>query len=214
MADHDIDATVEKLEKWFHDSSSSLSDQGRKFCTKTTFRRYAVARNGDFQAAHQNLLETLAWREANVPEKLHCPACDVDPLMHNFFPIGLDDSKRLVIYSCASRAKINHREITVRHMVHALEHAWRSSDELSLHHHWVWVIDFNGFGMKNAIEFSTSRATLSTFSKHMPERMGAALLINPPTGNLLQYNHMANFVYLARGLPSGPLHCKPTSGIS
>ena len=183
-----INAAVDDLEKWFAESAPTMSELGRKFCTKQTFRRYATARNGDFQAAKQNLLETLAWRDTNVPEVLHCPVCDADPFMHCFFPIGLDEHQRLVIYSCASRAKTNDRDITVRHMVHSLEHAWRFTDELGLHPQWVWIIDFNGFGMKNALEFTTSRATLSTFSKHMPERLGATLLINPPAvfGTLLR----------------------------
>lgn len=183
-----IEATVESLEQWYAGITSKLPEHDHKFCSKQTFRRYAIARNGDFQAALQNLLDTLTWRETNVPEILHCHVCDADPFMHCFFPIGLDVSNRLVIYSCASRAKTNERDITVRHMVHSLEHAWRFSDELGLHHQWVWIIDFNGFGIKNALEFSTSRATLSIFSKHMPERMGAALLINPPSvfGTLLR----------------------------
>jgi hypothetical protein len=183
-----IDATIEKLKQWYVESAPKLSENGRKFCSQQTFRRYAVARNGDYEAAVQNLVETLEWRETNVPELLQCPICNADPLMHCFFPIGLDENKRLVIYSCASRAKTNERDITVRHMVHTLEHAWRFSDELGLDHQWVWIIDFNGFGMKNALEFSTSRATLSAFSKHMPERLGAVLLINPPSvfGTLLR----------------------------
>ena len=43
------------------------------------------------------------------------------------------------------------------------------------------IIDFNGFGVKNAMQFATSKAVLKTFSTHQPERLGVALLINPPS---------------------------------
>ena len=137
MADACINQAVEKLCVW--SKGAQLSELGRDFCDdSSTFRRYAVARNGDAEAALKNLQESIAWRETHVPAKLHCPVCDVDPFMHCFFPIGLDTQKRLVIYSSASRAKMNDRDVTVQHMVHVLEHGWRSTRALDLHHQWVW----------------------------------------------------------------------------
>ena len=74
---------------------------------------------------------------------------------------------------------MNARDVTVQHMVQTLEHGWRFTETLNLHHQWVWIIDFNGFGLKNAMQFSTSRSILGAFSRHMPERMGVVLMINP-----------------------------------
>ena len=42
-------------------------------------------------------------------------------------------------------------------------------------------MDFNGFGLRHAMGGSTATNFLSTFSSHLPERLGAALLINPPS---------------------------------
>lgn len=71
--------------------------------------------------------------------------------------------------------------VTVRHMVHTLEHAFRSTAALGLHHQWVWLVDFQGFGLWHAMQGKTSITSLQAFSHHMPERLGCVLLVNPPS---------------------------------
>lgn len=183
LLDGKVEGCVDALGAWLakeRECGRLLSADARAFCSPTTLRRYAVARNGDVRGATDNLLDTLKWREGAVPPSLHCPACDRDARMHCFFPIGVDERGRVVVYASMARAMTNEREVTVGHMVHTLEHAFKASEALGLHHQWVWIVDFNGFGLRHAMQASTSTATLSTFSTHFPERLGAVLLVNPP----------------------------------
>lgn len=160
---------------------AELDTEGKTFCTPATLHRYAVARNGDFDAAVKNIESTLEWRKIHVPPELHCPACDDDTKMHCFFPLGLDSKNRVVIYACAAKAQTNETDVTVRHMCQTLEHAWRYTEKLNLHHQWLWLVDFGGFGIKHALQGRTSNASLGAFGTHMPERLGTVLLINPPS---------------------------------
>jgi hypothetical protein len=187
-ADEKVEACIVKLKAWREAAEAgsapeagTLSPAARAFLREaSTLRRFAVARNGDYGAALKGLLATIAWRDANIPDTLHCRACDADPHMHAFFPIGVDDGGRVVVYACAARAKTNDLEVTVGHMVQSLEFAFRASSALALHHQWVWVIDFTGFSFWHAMQGSTSNATLQTFADHFPERLGSVLLLNPP----------------------------------
>jgi hypothetical protein len=106
--------------------------EGRTWVTPATISRYAVAREGDFERARTNILETLVWRQQAVPAHLACPCCEADPHSHCLFPIGLDDLRRLVIYSNAAKATIYDTVNSVIHLVHTLEHAWRSTDALQV----------------------------------------------------------------------------------
>lgn len=173
-------ACIDRLASHF--ASRSLSPMDAAFVNeRSTLRRYATARNGDFEAARKNLEETLAWRVAHVPAVLSCPACTANPLSHCFFTLGIDAQRRVVVYASAAKAKMNEKNVTLQHMCHTLEHAWRATQELDLAATWVWIIDFGGFSIWDAMQGSTSNGALSAFSNHMPERLGAAVLLNPPT---------------------------------
>ncbi len=169
-----------ELKEWVVEAAPGLDDKARSFLTPATLRRYAVARNGDFDAAVKNITATLEWRKANVPDSMHCTACDSDTGMHCFSCVGIDDHRRVVVYACAARAKTNETAVTVGHMCQTLEHAWTYTEDLDLHHQWLWIVDFNGFGLSHAMQGRTSNGALAAFSEHMPERLGAVLLLNPP----------------------------------
>ena len=177
-------ACTDKLAAWAAAAAAApggLPGEGLAFLTRPTLRRYAAAREGDFEAARGNILRTLAWRVKNVPPHLCCPTCrDRDPHSHCFFPIGVDAQRRVVVYASAAKARTNQKDEAVQHMSHTLERAWRSTSALGLHHQWVWVIDFAGFSWRDAMQSETSGHTLTTFGDHMPERMGLILLLNPP----------------------------------
>lgn len=66
----------------------------------------------------------------------------------------------MVVYASAAKAKTNKKADAIQHMAHTLEHAWRSTTALGLHHQWVWVVDFGGFSYRDAMEVETSLATL------------------------------------------------------
>lgn len=111
--------------------AASLTPSGSAFLhAPSTLRRYAVARNGDLEAAKAALQATLAWRETFLTPPLGCTVCPADPFTHCFHVIGQGaptpaaPSGSVVVYACAARAKQNESADAVRHMIHSLEHAW------------------------------------------------------------------------------------------
>lgn len=176
----DCEECTEKILAHFASISSTLSEADKLFLTRSTILRYSTARNAHYDEALKNLESSLEWRRTHVPDHLCCPACEQDPGSHCFFTIGVDSKKRIVVYASAAKAKMNEKDVTVQHMVHVLEHAWRSTNELDLAPQWTWIIDFGGFSLWNAMQGSTSNGALSAFSRHMPERLGVVCLLNPP----------------------------------
>lgn len=167
---------------------STLGPSNAIFLKDTrNLKRYAVARNGEYAKALDQLEKTLAWRDT-LESTLHCPACDKDKDMHCFLPVGVSQAiapaapdGAVVIYACAARAKTNDTAVTVQHMVHSLEHAWATcSREAPGADKLCWLIDFNGFGLKHAMSGGTASTFMTHVSTHLPERLYAAVLINPP----------------------------------
>jgi len=191
------------------DSSSFLSDDA-------TLRRYLVAR-GSPDAACSALAATAAWRRgppaylSRGASSLGCPACARDAGAHCFLAIGATAAGHALVYASPARARTNATTVTVRHMVHTLEHAFAvltargreaaaaaaptaasavaaaaaspaadSAPPPPPGSRWTWLVDFRGFGLSHAMQGRTSLSTLSTFSAHMPERLEAVVLINPP----------------------------------
>jgi hypothetical protein len=44
----------------------------------------------------------------------------------------------------------------------------------------VWLIDFTGWTMANAVPINTARETTNILQNHYPERLAVAFLFNPP----------------------------------
>jgi hypothetical protein len=44
----------------------------------------------------------------------------------------------------------------------------------------VWLIDFTGWTMANAVPIKTARETVNILQNHYPERLAIAFLFNPP----------------------------------
>jgi len=44
----------------------------------------------------------------------------------------------------------------------------------------IWLIDFTGWTMANAVPIKTARETVNIQQNHYPERLAIAFLFNPP----------------------------------
>ena len=143
-----------------------------------TLARYAVARGGDLAATKAALLASVAWRNKVIRRPMSCDACvATSGRAHCFIPLGLDAHQRPVIYASQPRALDTPPEVQMHHVVHTVEHALTTP---GAHYQWVWVVDFNGFGFSHAMAVRAATSVMSAFTHHMPERLGAVLLINPP----------------------------------
>ena len=66
----------------------------------------------------------------------------------------------------------------IRFLVYCLENAILSLPEG--HEKMIWLIDFTGWTMANAVPIKTARETVNILQNHYPERLAMAFLFNPP----------------------------------
>jgi hypothetical protein len=94
-------------------------------------------------------------------------------------PIDATTRYMPIVYSSQPRASSAPVEPQMHHVVHALEHTFRP--EPAIHHQWIWIVDFNGWGWSHAMQARVGISMLNIFTKHMPERLGRLVMINPPS---------------------------------
>lgn len=215
-----VDAAVEQLRSWstsllsagihpphVRDSRGvgALTPEDASFLSDpSVWRRYAVARDCKPAAAWDAMMATLLFRRTHVQQPLHCPACEADRYAHCFIPLGFDKLGRPVVYTSQARAQFDEVEISMQHMLHALEYMFdvgrrRSARRVAgtlpadgesdphahapveEHYQWLWLTDFNGFTFGHAMQGRMGVKAITTFSAHMPERLGSSLWINAPT---------------------------------
>mmetsp|Transcript_42480 Transcript_42480/g.104124 ORF Transcript_42480/g.104124 Transcript_42480/m.104124 type:complete len:305 (-) Transcript_42480:114-1028(-) len=173
-------ACVAALEEYVRDLP--LSELNRAlFNDPRTLRRFAVARRGDTDGAKKQIQKCCAWRDKHLSlpiSALTCPDCEKDVRNHCFFSLGPDHLGRNVVYACARRALINEAHGASQHMARTLEIGFARPGAAST---WVWIVDFNGFGVHDAMQFTTSATVLSVFQDVYPECMGSVVFINPPS---------------------------------
>ncbi|KAG6470118.1 hypothetical protein ZIOFF_071172 [Zingiber officinale] len=186
-------------------SLGSLPDKLRLYASDVSIARYLTARNWNVQKATKMLKETLKWRLEYEPEKIHW-----NILERYFIMSGFEISRKFVkilqyviqdeIASEAETGKIyrtsfsdklgrsilvmrprceNSKSIKgkIRYLVYCMENAILNlpSDQEQM----VWLIDFKGFDLSN-ISIRTTKATADVLQNHYPERLGLAILYNPP----------------------------------
>lgn len=82
-----------------------------------------------------------------------------------------------IVYASQPRARDADIDRQMSHMVHTLEHVFEAAPHSA---RWLWIVDFNGFGLREALAARVGINTVSVFSAHMPERMGRIVLLNAP----------------------------------
>lgn len=125
------------------------------------------------EGARKQLGKALEWRDEHLPPPgmPHvCERCEEGGKnTHCFFSMGLDKLGRNVLYANSARALCNEAQGCVLHMTRTLEIGFARPEVAEK---WVWIIDFNGFTMKQALQIKTSVAVMQCFGDIMPERVG------------------------------------------
>lgn len=162
-------------------AKGKLSPQQWKQLNKEDFARFLVAREGNVAAALQQLIGAVAWGERvlRVPPELQCELCAQDPTSHSHIPIGTETSEgSTIFYGCPARATQAAVDPIVQHVGRQLEHCFSLGHTGS---RWVWCVDYNGFGLKEALQGKLAARFGALFSNHMPERLHKIILLNPPS---------------------------------
>lgn len=144
----------------------------------TCCARYLEARDWDVPEAVKLIKSSIKWRTERRPESTPCPLCLEDPLAHNLRMIGFDSENRPVLYTCFSQAAGRHDvPANVTHLCKTLEDTIKIMKKMD-DGRWVWVIDFDGFGMSDC-SIPMMNQTLQLMD-HYPSRLGKLILLDSP----------------------------------
>lgn len=169
------DAKINKLRA----SLGQLSGRSLKYCNDACLRRYLEARNWDVDKARKMLEETLKWRSTYKPEEIrwHEVAHEGETgiVLRAAFHDRVD---RSVFIMKPGNQKTTSAENNIRHLVYLIENAILNFPEGQ--EQMSWLIDFTGWSLNTNISIKTAREIVYILQNHYPERLGIAVLYNPP----------------------------------
>ncbi|EFC44918.1 predicted protein, partial [Naegleria gruberi] len=140
--------------------------------------RYLRARDFDVHKAFNLLKHSLEWIESYKPHMINATKIDHEGSTGKMFVHGHDKFGRPVVYLVPARENTYDNVANIELLVYTL---WTAVDRMDDGHtQMVWICDYSGYSMKNAPSLSVCKQTVEILSSHFPERLGVALIMNPP----------------------------------
>lgn len=148
------------------------------YCSDASIARYLRARNWNVKKAAKMLKETLKWRLEYKPEEIRWNEIAHEAETGKIYRSNcFDKYGRSVLVmrpGCENSKSIKGK---IRYLVYCMENAILnlSSDQEQM----VWLIDFCGYNMSH-LSVKVTKETADVLQNHYPERLGLAILYNPP----------------------------------
>ncbi|WIA18642.1 hypothetical protein OEZ85_003348 [Tetradesmus obliquus] len=166
----------------------------RLFCNDWTYVRYLRARSWDLSKAHKMLLGTLQWRLETRPQEIVWAQVEKEAETgKTFVSPHADKEGRPVVMMRPRNQNTRDEKEQVMFLIYCLEHASRLADEQRVGK-MTWLLDFEGYSMRNAPAIRTSLAVLHTLQNHYPERLGQAVCYHAPTLFSMTWKAVSPFI--------------------
>lgn len=150
------------------------------WCTDSTLVRYLQARDWSVSQAEKQLKGTLEWRRTYRPENITWQEIEPEAVTGKSFRLGVKDREgRAVLVLRPRNENTKSAERQLKFFVYNLEAACRAADEAGVGK-MTWLIDFEGYSLRNAPPISVALKTLNVLQNHYPERLGLAVCYHPP----------------------------------
>ncbi|CAM9001505.1 unnamed protein product [Rhodiola kirilowii] len=153
------------------------------FCSDGTISRYLRARNWNIKKATSMLKDTIKWRLEYKPEEIRWVKFHPEDVAHEgetgkvYRSKFFDKYGRPVLVMRPSRQNSKSTKGQIKHLVYCMENAVMNlpPDQEQM----TWLIDFEGYSLSH-ISLNLTRKTAILLQCHYPERLGVAILYNPP----------------------------------
>ncbi|KAF8405986.1 hypothetical protein HHK36_008066 [Tetracentron sinense] len=155
-----------------------LPDKLSEYCSDASISRYLRARNWNVKKATKMLKETLKWRLEYKPEEIRWEEIAHEAETGKIYRSNyVDKYGRTVLVMRPSCQNTKSTKGQIRYLVYCMENAILNlpADQEQM----VWLIDFQGFNLSH-ISVKVTRETAHVLQDHYPERLGVAILYNPP----------------------------------
>lgn len=159
-------------------SLGTLPDKLSLYCSDAAIVRHLIARNWDVKKAMKMLKSTLKWRLEYKPEEIRweevAKEAETGKIYRSDF---VDKHGRCVLVMRPGCQNTKSTKGQIKFLVYCMENAVlnlpQDQDQM------VWLIDFHGFSLSN-ISIKVTKETAHVLQDHYPERLGVAILYNPP----------------------------------
>nr|XP_043637206.1 phosphatidylinositol transfer protein 3-like [Erigeron canadensis]XP_043637207.1 phosphatidylinositol transfer protein 3-like [Erigeron canadensis] len=153
-----------------HDYSSLCSDQ--------SILRFLKARSWNVKKAEKMLETSLIWRMNYKPSEIRWEHVAAEAETGKIYRSSFMDKQGRTILVMRPRCQNSKStRAQIKYLVYCMENAiFNLPPEQE---QMVWLIDFHGFGMSN-ISIKSTKETAHILQDHYPERLGLAILYNPP----------------------------------
>ncbi|KAD5507525.1 hypothetical protein E3N88_15228 [Mikania micrantha] len=143
-----------------------------RYCSDESISRYLRARNWNVKKAVKMLEASLIWRMNYKPEEILW--AETGKIYRASYT---DKSGRVVLVMRPSFQNSTSTRTQVKYLVYCMENAILNlgCDQEQM----IWLIDFHGFSLSN-ISIKSTKETAYILQEQYPERLGLAILYNPP----------------------------------
>lgn len=148
------------------------------FCSDASISRYLRASNWNVKKATKILKETIKWRLEYKPEEIRWDEVAHEAETGKLYVSNYTDKHgRTVIVMRPSRQNTNSTKEQMRYFAYCMENAimnlQQNQEEM------IWLVDFHGYNISH-ISIKSTRETAYFLQHYYPERLGMAILYNPP----------------------------------
>ncbi|KZV41705.1 random slug protein 5-like [Dorcoceras hygrometricum] len=148
------------------------------YCSDECISRYLRARNWNVKKAVKMLKTSLKWRSEFKPEEIRWEDVAQEAETGKIYRTSYKDKYGRPVLVMRPRCQ-NSKSIKgqIKYLVYCMEKAISnlSHDQEQM----VWLIDFHGFSLSN-ISVKVTRETAYVLQEQYPERLGIAILYDPP----------------------------------
>ncbi|CAA7395781.1 unnamed protein product [Spirodela intermedia] len=148
------------------------------YCSDACIARYLEARNWNIKKALKMLKGSLKWRLDYKPEEIRWEEVAAEAETGKIYRTNIRDRHgRSILVMRPGRENTHSGKGQIRYLVYCMENAI-----LNLRpgqSQMVWLIDYDGYKLSN-VSLSVSKETAHILQDHYPERLGVAVLYNPP----------------------------------
>ncbi|KAH6778202.1 Glycosyl hydrolase family protein [Perilla frutescens var. frutescens] len=148
------------------------------YCTDAAIARYLRARNWNVKKTVKMLKATLKWRLEYKPEDICWDDIAAEAETGKIYVANYKDKNGRPVLIMRPRCQ-NSKSIKgqIQYLVYCMENAILDlpPDQEQM----IWMIDFHGFNLSH-ISIKVTRETAHVLQEHFPERLGIAILYNPP----------------------------------
>ncbi|CAA0809787.1 Sec14p-like phosphatidylinositol transfer family protein [Striga hermonthica] len=147
-------------------------------CDDASIRRFLKARNWNTKRAAKMLKEAIKWRIQYKPEKIRWDDVAQEAQTGKIYRANyVDKQGRTVLVMRPGFQNTTSVEGQIKYLVYCMENAIANLDQGQ--EQMVWLIDFQQWTMA-CISVKVTRETARVLQDHYPERLGIAILYNPP----------------------------------